>query len=61
MFSVRNDFTGARLLRKHLCQRGSDNIVKEPLYKGTSKAAEGYAARKVFTEAKMLGMKVEIN
>ena len=60
-FSVRNYFTGALLFRKHLCQKGSDHIVKEPLYQGTSKAAEGYAARQVFKEAKKLKMKVEIN
>lgn len=60
-FSVRNYFTGALLFRKHLCQKGSDYIIKEPLYQGTSKGAEGYAARQVFTEAKKLKMKVEIN
>ena len=60
-FSVRDYFTGALLFQKHLCQKGSDYTIKEPLYKGTSKAAEGSAAREVFTEAKKLGMKVEIN
>ena len=60
-FSIRNYFTGALLFRKHLCQKGGDRIIQEPLYKGTSKAAEGYAARLTFAEAKKRGMKVEIN
>ncbi len=60
-FSIRNYLTGALLFRKHLCQKGSDRMIKEPLYQGTSKAAEGYAARCTFAEAKKQGMKVEIN
>ena len=59
--SVRNYFTGALLFQKHLCQKGSDDIIKEPLYQGMSKAAEGYATKQVFKEAKKLKMKVEIN
>ena len=43
-FSIRNYFNGALLYRKHLCQSGRDKIVKEELYQGTSKSAEGYAA-----------------
>ena len=39
-FSVRNNC--ALLFRKHLCQRGRDSIIQEPLYEGTSKGAEGY-------------------
>ena len=59
-FGVRNYFTGALLLRKHLCQKGSTKIIREPLYLGTSKAAEGYAAKEVLLEAKRLGMNAEI-
>ena len=53
-FTVRNYLTGALLFRKHLCQKGRDKIIEEPLYQGTSKSAEGYAARLIFTEAKLL-------
>ncbi len=49
-FNVRNYLTSAMLFRIHLCQKGQDSIIKEPLYKGTSKAAEGYAAKLAFTE-----------
>ncbi|XP_064382851.1 uncharacterized protein LOC135331569 isoform X2 [Halichondria panicea] len=55
-FSIRNYFTGELLFRIHLSQKGGDN-----LYKGTSKGAEGYAARKLFQQAKEEGMKLEIN
>ena len=46
-FSVQDFDTGALLFRKHLCQKGRDNLVKDPLYEGSSKAAEWYAARLV--------------
>ena len=59
-FSIRNYFNGALLYRKHLCQRGKDNIVKEELYQGTSKGAEGYAARLTFKKAKEEGMNIAI-
>ena len=59
-FSIRNYFSGALLYRKHLCQRGKDNIVKEELYQGTSKGAEGYAARLTFKKAKEEGMNIAI-
>ncbi len=49
-FSIRNYFTGELLFRKHLCQKGGVN--KDDLYKGTSKGAEGYAARILFQQAK---------
>ncbi len=55
-FSIRNYFTGELLFRKHLCQKGRGD-----LYKGTSKGAEGYAARILFQEAKEQGMKLAIN
>ena len=60
-FSIRNYFTGALLYRMHLCQRGRDKVIKEDLYQGTSKGAEGFAARKTFTKAKEEGMNVEIH
>ena len=45
-FPIRNYLNGALLYYHHICQRGGDdNIIKEELYKGTSKSAEGYAAR----------------
>ena len=60
-FSIRNYFTGALLSRLHLCQKGRDRIIDEPLYQGTSKAAEGYAAKIAFAQLQQLGMNVEIN
>ena len=59
-FSIRNYFNGALLYRKHLCQRGRDDVVQEDLYQGTSKGAEGYAARLMFSKAKEEGMNVAI-
>ena len=44
-FSIRHYYTGALLYRKHLCQKGRDTLINEELYQGTSKGAEGYAAR----------------
>ena len=51
-FSIRNYLNGALLYYKHLCQKGRDEIIQEELYAGTSKAAEGYAARDTFRKAK---------
>ena len=59
-FSIHNYYTGALLYRKHLCQKGRDNVVKEELYQGTSKGAEGYAAHVTFKKAKEEGMNVAI-
>ena len=59
-FSVRNYYSGALLYRKHLCQKGRDNVVKKELYQGTSKGAEGYAARLTFKKAKDEGMNIAI-
>ena len=42
-FSIHNYYTGALLYRKHLCQKGRDDLINEELYQGTSKRAEGYA------------------
>ena len=47
-FSIRNYFSGA-LYCKHLCQSGTDKIVKEKFYHGTSKSAE---ERLAFKKAK---------
>ena len=51
-FSIRNYYTGALLYRKHLCQKGRDNMINEELYQGTSKGAEGYAAHLTFKKQK---------
>ena len=55
-FSIRNYFTGALLYRKHLC--GRDSIIKDE--QGTSKGAEGYAARQTFRKANEEGMNIAI-
>ena len=60
-FSIRNYYTGALLFRKHLCQRGRDDLIKEELYQGTSKGAEGYAARLIFKKVKEEGMNIAIH
>ena len=54
-FSVRYYVNGALLYYKHLCQYGRDSIIEEELYQGTSKCAEGYAAKCTFGEAKKKG------
>ena len=59
-FSIRNYYNGALLYRKHLCQKGRDDVIKEELYQGTSKGAEGYAARLTFKKAKEEGMNIAI-
>ena len=59
-FSIRNYYNGALLYRKHLCHSGKDNIIDDDPYKGTSKSAEGYAARLTFGEAKKEGMNITI-
>ena len=59
-FSIRNYYNGALLYRKHLCQKGRDDIIEEELYQGTSKGAEGYAARLTFKKAKEEGMNIAI-
>ena len=40
------------------CQKGRDKIIEEPLYKGTSKSTEGFAA---FTRAKEEGMQIAVH
>ncbi len=44
-FTIRNYLNGALLYYHHLCQKGSDKVIEQPLYGGTSKGAEGHAAR----------------
>ena len=61
-FTIRNYPNEALLYYHHLCQKGRDNvIIKEELYKGTSKSAKGYAARVTFRKAKEEGMQVAIH
>ena len=56
---IQHQFTGALLLYyKHLCQKGHDSEVRDDLYLGTSKSAEGVCARITFNKA---GMDVEIH
>ena len=58
-FTIRNYFTGALLYVKHICQKGHDNVIKEELYKGTSKSAEGYSARELMLTAKEEGLNID--
>ena len=60
-FSIRNYYTGALLYRKHLCQKGRDTLINEELYQGTSKGAEGHAARLTFKKAKEEGINIAIH
>ena len=60
-FSIRNYFTGALLYFKHICQKGRDLVIKEELYQGTSKSAEGYAARETLQLAKKEGLNIEVH
>ena len=57
-FSIRNYKTGALLYYMHICQKGQDKIIKEDLYRGTSKSAEGYGARELL---KKEGLNIEIH
>lgn len=60
-FTIRNYQNGALLYYHHVCQKGRDRVIKEELYKGTSKSAEGYAARITFKKAKEEGMEVAVH
>lgn len=42
-----------------MCQRGKEGDTVEPLYKGTSKAAEGCGANDAFERAFKDGMNIE--
>ena len=59
-FSIRNYYNGALLYCKYLCQKGRDDLIKEELYQGTSKGAEGYATRLMFKKVKDEGMNIAI-
>ena len=59
-FSIRNYYNGALLYRKHLCQKGKDSLIKEELYQGSSKGAEGYGASQTFKQAKDDGMNIAV-
>ncbi len=60
-FTIRNYQNWALLYYHHLCQKGSDTVIQEDLYKGTSKSAEGFAARKTIQRAKEEGMRIAIH
>ena len=60
-FTIINYLNGALLYYHHLCQKGRDKIVEGDLSLGTSKSAEGYAARVTFQSAKEEGMDVAIH
>ena len=60
-FTIRNYFNGALLYYHHLCQKGSDKVIQQPLYGGTSKGAEGFAARITFQIAKEEGMQIAVH
>ena len=60
-FTIRNYLTGALLYYHHLCQKGRDEVIEEELYRGTSKSAEGFAARVTFQKAKKEGMHVAVH
>ncbi len=60
-FSVWNYLTKGLLFFLHLSMRGKDSIIDEPLYLGTSKSAEGYAAEITFKQAKEEGIHIKIN
>ena len=60
-FTIRNYLNGALLYYHHLCQKGRDKVIQEELYLGTSKSAEGFAARVTFTRAREEGMQVDVH
>ena len=51
---------GSPLLSSSL-PKGQRKVIEEDLYKGTSKPAEGYAARIAFQKAKEEGMQVAVH
>ena len=59
-FSLRNYMNGALLYYMHLCQRGSDKVINDDLYQGTSKSMEGYAAREIMKVAKQEGINIAV-
>ena len=60
-FIVKNYLKNTILWYGHLCMRGTDNVVEEPLYPGTAKSAEGHLAGKLFQQAREEGCQVSVN
>lgn len=60
-FIIKDYLTNELLFNGHLCMRGSDDIVDEPLYPGTSKSAEGHMASLLFQRASDEGVNVYVN
>ena len=60
-FIVKNYLNNALLYYCHLCMRGNDHLIEEPLYPGTSKSVEGHMVRILFQRAKDEGCKVSVN
>lgn len=60
-FIIKDYLTNGLLFYGHLCMRGSDDIVDEPLYPGTSKSAEGHMASLLFQRARDEGVNVYVN
>ena len=58
-FSVHSYLTRALLYYVYLCQKGKDKVIEEDLYRGTSKAAEGYSAQLTLKKAKEEGLRIE--
>ena len=58
---VKNYLMGGLLYYGHLSMRWADNICKEELWKGTSKAAEGHLAQVLWAKAKEEELKVKVN
>ena len=49
-FIVKNYLKNSILWYGHACMRGNDIVIKEPLYLGTAKSAEGYLAEKLYQQ-----------
>ena len=60
-FIVKNYLQNSILWYGHLCMRGNDDVIDEPLLPGTAKAAEGHLAEVLFESAKEEGCNVEVN
>ena len=60
-FIVKNYLKNTILWYGHLCMRGSDDVVEDPLYPGTAKSAEGHLAGKLFQQAREEGCQVSVN
>ena len=60
-FIIKNYLSNTILWYGHVCMRGNDDVIEQPLYPGTSKSAEGFLAEKVFQQARDEGCQVVIN